>query len=287
MFVLNSQVEIFYAETYEIGYGHTRRCTTLVEELQLRNISVSLNKLSVGEGNISDLFDHTDSIKRLVVFDSPLEINSLIQQSLQANMTTVTLDYFGSCTPDINIVVYAHSPFNGVRMYEGLAFHMIRSEILKLPPCNVGEGVLISIGGGDIHQDGGIAARLVQQIGEHPTLIKGPLTLQDQSHRNYPVFNMPSDYGERLCESKWVITNGGGCLFESMYLGKAAVVLPQTSKELTIARKFLAVGAILGIGFDAIQHYEDRVIIDTGKIAKGIIDGLGAKRVSDIIIDEL
>lgn len=84
-------------------------------------------------------------------------------------------------------------------------------------------------------------------------------------------------------QSDWVVTNGGGCLFEAVFLGKAAYVLPQTEAELRVASCFYEKGAILGIGINGIRDFNDDEIDQVHRNCLGLVDGNGARRISEIV----
>ena len=94
------------------------------------------------------------------------------------------------------------------------------------------------------------------------TLIQGPFARNKSLSQDYEVLINPPNLPDLIKNAGWVVTNGGGSLFEAMYLGKAALALPQSKEELSIADYMLAKSAILGLGLDRIEYFESLEIRD-------------------------
>jgi spore coat polysaccharide biosynthesis predicted glycosyltransferase SpsG len=284
---MTKRIGIYCEGGQAIGYGHIRRSMTLLHRLQAESITAGIHGLSSEAERLIGIKSSKEVNYEVVVFDSPLEICGLLRKSRLQGKKIITLDYFGYEEPDVNIVIFEHYPIVGKEKYVGFEFQMIRRQITELTPSNYGEGVLVAIGGGDILRQGDEAAALVERIGEHATLVKGPLCCQATAQGGYEIVIQPIDFEKRLQESRWLVTNGGGCMFEAMYLAKPVVVLPQTKEENRIAQEFLHRGAILGIGLESIRRYKEEHLRETGRNAKNCIDGQGVERIFEIIWRQL
>ena len=278
-----SHLAIFCDGGPNVGYGHIRRCLTLLERLLEGSVDASIHGLSHQAEKLLSGRRGARGDYGAILLDSPHNIDQRLRNEKQEGKLTIALDYFGSEEPDINIVVFEHAQVKGKAKYIGFDYQMIRGAITGLEKPDYCEGVLITIGGGDLLKQGEAAAKLVGRAGEAATLVKGPLSDTETSQGGYKVIVQPRDFEQRLNQSRWVVTNGGGCMFEAMHLGKAAVILPQTKEEQRVAEEFLHRGAILGIGLEAIHYYGEKHLKRIGETAKQCIDGLGVERVYNIV----
>jgi len=277
------RIGIFCEGNRHVGFGHIRRCMTLLEKLQEESFEAEICGLSEEADELIGEKHKDNEVYDLTIIDSPLNIDNLIRERRLQGNQIITLDYFGSENPDVNIVIYEHSEISGAEKHVGFKFQMLRKEITNLRSSWSGKGVLVTIGGGDLLGEGCKAAEKVERMGEQATLVRGPLCTQEYAKGSYRVVVNPSDFEKRLLASSWVITNGGGSMFEAMYLGKAAVILPQTTEERVIAEEFLRQGAILGIGLNSVREYKAEQIRATSAKATNCIDGLGVARILSII----
>lgn len=280
---MGRHLAIFCEGGPDIGYGHIRRCLSLLERLHKGSINASIHGISNAAESLLGNQHENEVDYDVILLDSPLNIDDRLKKAKREGKATVTLDYFGDEEPDVNIAVFEHAPLNGRAKYVGFEYQMLREEITSLEKPDNHEGVLITIGGGDMLGQAEVAATLAVRSGMAVTLVKGPLAGIGTSQGEFKVLMQPEDFAQHLNRSHWVVTNGGGCMFEAMHLGKAAVILPQTKEERRIAEVFLDRGAVLGIGLEAIHHYGEEHLKRTGRAAKHCIDGLGVERVFNIL----
>lgn len=280
-------VEIFCEGNDRVGFGHIRRASTLAAQMERDGLNVRITGLSIEAQRLLPAQKFLSSSASIQVFDSPYRIDDEIFASRSAGHITVTLDWFGDVIPDINIAVYPHCEVRGVRgAYVGFEYILIRKEITLLRPSPVTQSakrVLVFLGGGDLLNQGHETSRRLSQLGYEVTLVQGPLATNKDAGDGYQVLVNPPDLPQLLASSDWAVTNGGGCLFEAMCIGKAAFVLPQTEAEMKIAQVSEARSAVLGIGLDNLRkfHHDDlEMVANNGSI---LIDGCGAERISDII----
>jgi spore coat polysaccharide biosynthesis predicted glycosyltransferase SpsG len=186
--------------------------------------------------------------------------------------------------PDIAVVIYPHKSVRArLRDYVGLEFQIIRDEIVNAPRLKNGIGVVIVLGGGDLLGQGHLTAAHLAQLGLRVSLIQGPLAKHREPSELFEVIIDPPDLAIRLVESDWVITNGGTCMFESMCLGKATFVLPQTRLEKPLAEHIWKLGGILGLGREKLTIPKQSEKYAVARKAVELIDGRGAIRVAKII----
>lgn len=267
-----------------IGYGHVRRTLTLAETLRQYGMEVRVTALS--EESVSLVPQHLrDGIDApVVVFDVPHNIECHIDGAQAAGRCVVALDWFGAIEPDVAIVVYPHQPVRArLKSYIGLEYQMIPEEITTQLRCTEGEGVVVILGGGDLLGQGHVAASRLSALGLRVTLVQGPFTKRVKNTGDYEVLFDPPELPSLLASSAWMVTNGGGCMFEAMFLGKPTVAIAQTSAELVLAKHCQGRGALLGVGLNELRQYSDSEMKLASQKAARLIDGRGVHRVAEIV----
>lgn len=281
-------VEIYCEGNKEIGYGHVRRSITLANRLEQDGLDVRMIGLSELAASMLLPVKRSSFDAHIAIFDSPNKIDRQLNEAKNRGQVTVALDYFGSSIPDINIAVYPHKPVHAIRdRYVGFQYILIRNDIVSKrrahPHTNQNKNVLVMLGGGDLLEQGHLVANYLCSLGLYVTLVQGPLAKNIEKSKKYRVLVNPPNLVELLDACDWAVTNGGGCLFEFLYLGKPTFALPQTDAELRIAHFALAKGALLGIGLDSIRIAQQDELDSTANKGMALVDGRGAQRVSEII----
>lgn len=270
----------------KVGLGHLRRAKTLAAELcSFTNVRVI--GLSSDACRLLGTHDTTSEETKLVIFDSPYPIDSQLLEAQARGQITVALDWFGKTIPDVNIAVYPHDEVRATReAYTGFEYILVRKEITLLPrsrPTGRANRVLIFLGGGDLLGQGHEASRRLRDQGLEVTLVQGPLAKDVETDAGYSVLVNPPELPQLLASCDWAVTNGGGCFFEALCVGKAAFVLPQSDAETKIARFAQERGAVLGIGLGSLRGFHPAELEPVAKSGAKLVDGRGAERISAIV----
>jgi spore coat polysaccharide biosynthesis predicted glycosyltransferase SpsG len=270
------------------GYGHIKRSRALLESLIKRNFNVQLKVISkIKELNTYLVLNRVFK-EGTVIFDLPYNVDNLISMFIEAGFLTIALDYFGNISPHVNIAVFEHKTIKAVyQSYVGFEYVIIRSEIVNIKNKNINQNfedyVLVVIGGSDINNEGINTAKLVAKAGFNVKLVSGPYSNYKNNLRYYTLYKEPVNLPELFCNASWVISNGGGSLFESLFLKKEVFVLPQTKLEENISKYFLEKKMVLGVGFSNLEYFLKTKKITKVSKTKNIIDGLGLDRIVDLI----
>ena len=185
-------------------------------------------------------------------------------------------------------MIYEHSKIKYLKKkFIGFDYVNIRKEIINLPVKNKKKDnrFLITIGGGDIKNQGLRIAKMMNKKGFDVSLMRGPLSKYSDlflKNNNLRYYEGVKNFPKILNSYNNIITNGGTCLFESTYLNKNIYVLPQTNKERKIAQYFYNKKLILGYGYMNISNFNFRKFNRVKKTNK-LIDGKGLERVASII----
>lgn len=280
-------VEIFCEGNNKVGYGHIRRSSTLAAQLERDGLDVRILGLSEEARRWLPIPKFAGRSADILIFDSPCGIDDKITAAQAGGQATVALDWFGEVIPDVNIAVYPHGEVLGTKeVHVGFEYILIREEIAMLhrvPATQSAESVLVFLGGGDLLNQGHEAARRLSRQGLDVTMVQGPLATDRSDGEGYRILVNPENLPQLLAACDWAVTNGGGCMFETMCIGKAAFVLPQTEAEMKLARFTTERGAVLGIGLDNLREFG---VAELGSVAeKGakLVDGRGAARISTIV----
>lgn len=288
---MKGTVEIFCDGNPRAGYGHIRRSRTLAERLERDGIEARVVGLSNTASAMLPSPRRLSEEPKIAVFDSFQDISHSIEAAHRLGQTTVTLDWFGPVLPDVNIAVFAHSEVRANKSaYTGFEFILIREEIAsqrRQLSKSENRRVLVFIGGGDLLSQAIPVAVRLRNFGYQVTVVQGPLAKKSGNAEGYEVLVDPPHLPSLLASCDWAVTNGGGCYFEAMCLGKASLVLPQTASELKIALYGQSLGAALGIGQDALRPFSPEEIEPIATRSAEIVDGRGAERVSRIIREQL
>lgn len=280
-------IDIFCEGNKKVGYGHIRRAITLASQLEKDGISVRILGLSEDARVLLPKPATIRSSPRVHIFDLPCVNDDRIRESQSSGYFTVALDWFGATIPDVNIAVYPHSEVLGKKaVYIGFQYILIREDVAsygRATSTHSANNVLIVLGGGDLLDQGHETALFLRKKGLDVTLVQGPLASNVGSGDGYRVIVNPKNLTQLLINCDWVVTNGGGCLFEAICLGKAAFVLPQTQQETKIARYVESKRAILGIGSKDLRAFENVELNIVSERGFKLVDGKGASRISSIV----
>lgn len=276
------------------GYGHVRRSQTLYQYFQQEKLTVAIQALS-DKGN--DLLDNgvTELVNaKIYLIDTPYPVDEMVTSLLQSNSIVVGLDYRGNAKLSHGIYTFIHpQQYTVMSKSSGFEYCIVREEFKLLTRQNVkcGNEVLVAIGGADINNQSVNIANHLHDIGAKVTLVLGPLTDSEQPellNPNVKVVKKPANFAELLNQSDWVVCNGGGTLFESRFLGKPCYVIPQTEAEQRVAEALAEKGEILGVGLESLTTQTNLYSIETlMNYQVSCIDGLGTKRILQILLDVL
>jgi spore coat polysaccharide biosynthesis predicted glycosyltransferase SpsG len=280
-------IDLFCDGNHQIGYGHIRRSLALGARLQENGFLV--NYIGLSEEANKLLPDATAKGSSVIsIFDSITTSQDKVEQEKRAGKVTIALDWFGKePTPDINIGVFKHhTNKTAKREFFGFEYTIIRDDILKLKSSehSLNDQVVVCLGGGDLLQQSHTVASSLVRKGYKVVLVQGPLARNIELSSEYEVLINPKNFPEILNLSSWAVTNGGGCLFEAMYLGKPVFVLPQTAEEVSVAQHVYSMKAVLGLGFNNLDlvHTDSKIVCAN---AQKMIDGKGLDRICSLIQD--
>ncbi len=281
---MTDQVNIFCVGGKRLGYGHVQRSLALATALERQGHSVVLHGLTPETTGLLPHSVKPSNRGRVDVFDAPVGIEGNLRRTRREGRLSVALDWFGEEEPDVAVAIYEHVRVRARRAsHVGFEFCILREAIRRQTPIVPRQGVVISLGSGDILRQGpGIASEL-GQVGLDVTLIQGPLASDSESSGSFRIAKNPSNFSALIAGCSWAVTNGGGTMLEAMHLDTPVVAVPQSSAEHEFALSLMERGVILGLGREALRAFSQEEL--EGHYGRGpnLIDGKGADRVAAIV----
>ena len=282
----NNYAILFTGYDENIGYGHYVRSQSLYKLLKKKKLQIFILTNIKLNKDLQSIFQKYPTPK-FIIIDTPTISNKILINYKNASKFIV-FDWFKKFVPDYNISIYEHSKIEySKKKFVGFDYVNIRPEIINLPIKNKKKEkkFLIVIGGGDIKNQGLKIAKIMDQKGFSVSLMKGPLCKYNDlflKKSNLKYHENAKNFPKILNSYNNIITNGGTCLFESIYLNKNVYVLPQTIKEKNIAQYFYNKKLILGYGYMNISNFNFSKFNILNKNNK-LVDGKGLERVGNII----
>lgn len=287
--VVGAIIDIVCDGNAQIGLGHIRRCQTLARQLEQNGAVVRLRVLSQDPFMSLPVGKVSDPVAQVLVIDVPYWPSRWVDVAREAGTIVVGLDWFGAIAVDVNIVIYPHREVRSrVASHVGVSFVMLRDEITSPPnrrTLNGSTNVLVLLGGGDFLGQGHISAQRLTEAGLNVTLVQGPLARDQSLAAGYKVFVNPPDLPDLLLQCDWTVTNGGTSMFESLYSHKPTYVLPQTEAEERVSASLAHTGALLGVGLSNLRAFSQGELHRAHKCCHGVIDGVGVRRVAQLVCE--
>ncbi len=267
------------------GFGHLSRSQTLAEALARAGAEVGFSPRSPIAADLLEGRPRADGVEPVLVLDLPYADDAAITAARRAGRKVAVLDHGGQAEADLAIRTDPRTvPMAATRCEYGLAYAMIRSEILAETP-RAGDYALVCVGGSDLGDRGVTAAEALARSGQAVILVRGPLAaLLENAPPGVDMRVNPPDLPALLAGCGFAVTNGGTTALEAMALGKPVHVIAQTSAEHDTALRFLQDRIILGIGLETLavpNAVQAAAVATAGRTA---VDGRGAERMAALIL---
>lgn len=251
----------------------------------------------------------------MIVLDCSSPSQHIILACKRFGIPVLALDYFSSLAPlpetIINLIDHNTDTLSGYppirkgsTYYEGSQYAIIREEfnsaresrISRIEPV-LPKKIVITFGGAD---PSGNSKRALEILAKWPgeflvDLIIGPLyTLDIESTinaiQNCKIFIHKSPtYISKLFElADLLFCGGGGTLLEAIYIGIPTIVIAQNEAEYRHANSLAnrkACWMLESINWEIISLMENRN--ERSKYSRDCVDGLGAKRICEVIEQQL
>lgn len=285
---MTESVDIYCDGNAKIGLGHVRRSFALAKELQRLGVVTRIISLSIEANRLLNPLSELESTEadpaEVALFDAPHGLDEPLLKAHRIGQKTVALDWFGETSPDVAIAVYPHAAVRArADCYVGFQYVIIRQEIQKESALAPGRGAVVVLGGADVLEQGPRAAACVAKKGLEVTLVQGPLTSGETVASGFRVVHNPSNLPQLLSGCRLAVTNAGTCMFESLFLRRATVALPQSRREHALAEAMVKRGALVGVGLNQLDKVPFGGCDEVADGGRRVIDGQGVSRVAKIV----
>lgn len=268
------------------GFGHIRRSLALYEYLTNQQIVCHMVSLSADVSHYLPSSTFNDDDIKAVIFDLPYALTTQVALEQSKGRSVICLDCLSETPPDLSLFIFQHDgqKITGKNSV-GYQHVMIRDEFFNLPTVpNLGNdstnNVLVTLGGADVNNMSESVCTQLLTLGYNVDVVIGPLakTHFKSSHENLTIHIAPDNFPQLMNNANWCVVNGGGSLFEALFLKKPCVVLPQTPAEQTIANDLSEKDQILAIGLNSLNGFSDQELQQCRQKIN-VIDGLGLARI--------
>ena len=269
-----------------LGFGHIRRSLSVWETAI--NQGINANIVGLSEHARSCLPKTNGEVADKIILDTPLDCSAQLYHYRSLGKRIASLDHQGNCCPNLVINVFNHCPpvFPDITKV-GLEYCIIREEFRKQKNAFIPDHkrATIMIGGGDILDMSEEAAKCLNDKGMWGTIIKGPFSKNSSSKiGSFDIINNPNNIAEIIQKSSHMVTNGGGSLFEALYLNKEIWVIPQTTAEKRIA-EHISEKYICGINLHDLQVSEMDLVSSNIEPGEELVDGRGCERILELAMN--
>lgn len=222
--------------------------------------------------------------KHVVLIDLSEESQTQLNLAALDFKNKFCFDWSASQIPDINVIVseWADKNFSyRSEKYSGFEYFIINEDVFSVSTCEK-DYCLISVGA---YLSGKILSEILKKLkscyfkeilliesGSLMNLTSGKKLLNNLSRKEYLGY---------LAEAELVLTNGGTTLVESCLLDKKIISVPKNKYEFSFAKSVDDTTPLFAI-WDVVSAHEKVTMLNS---RNSKLDGLGVKRVGDVILN--
>ena len=268
------------------GFGHLSRSQTLARALDAAGATAAFSPRSDIAADVLEGLPVASGREPVLVLDLPYADDAAITAARASGRRVAVLDHVGAAEAHLAIRTDPRPvPMAAMRCEYGLQYALIRPEILAQTPAP-GDHALVCVGGSDLGDQGVAAAERLAVQGLRVVLVRGPLaSALTGPPAGVDVRVDPPDLPALMAGCALAVTNAGTTALEAMALGKPVHVLAQTEAEQATAERFLADGIILGVGLETLVAPDEARAAHVAAAGRAAVDGQGAERVAQLIVD--
>jgi len=275
---LKRKIVSFTENSVTSGKGHYMRQTALKQYLSKKDID-----LEILTGKLEDISKIKSEINQsIILIDLPGARQSDIDLNALNFETKICFDWSSTQLPDINVVVakWNDSEFQfKKKIYSGFDYIMTSEDLFDFTPIKK-DYCLVTVGGFLDEASLNLVKGQLKFTYSGDTLLVNSGNLTDVKSGTVLMKNLSRQlYTKLFAEAELLITNGGTTLVEGLLLKKDIIVVPKNKYEYSFARHLIQHYSVL----DMWQFTNDFPYIEILNNEKIILDGCGAKRVGEII----
>lgn len=224
------------------GYGHLKRCMTLIDEGSslfegILHIRTGAGSEFLGHGDVSSRYTIVSTLEEAggvdLIFSDQRDTRGRVMRRYTRRAPVVSLDDRGAGRYFAHTTIFALPTVEGYTgNFTGPGYivldRAIRDAGLATQRGIIHEGrtdVVVSFGGSDPHNLTGLVTGALNRIGVRPVVVQGPLFIHETPDGDYTLADKPGNMGEILTRAAVLITSFGMTVFEARFLGVPLILL--------------------------------------------------------------
>ena len=246
------------------GYGHLKRCMTLIDEGSslfegILYIRTGADSEFSGYGDVSSRYTSVSTLEEAgsvdLIFSDQRDTRGRVMRRYSRRAPVVSLDDRGAGRRFAHTTIFALPTVEGYTgNFTGPGYivldRAIRDAGMATQRGIIREGrtdVVVSFGGADPYNLTGLVTGALNRIGVRPVVVQGPLFTHETPDGDYTLADKSGNMGEILTRATVLITSFGMTVFEARFLGVPLILLNHSRYHDELAATLK--GGVVNLGY--------------------------------------
>lgn len=246
------------------GYGHLKRCMTLIDEGSslfegILYIRTGADSEFSGYGDVSSRYTSVSTLEEAgsvdLIFSDQRDTRGRVMRRYSRRAPIVSLDDRGAGRRFAHTTIFALPTVEGYTgNFTGPGYivldRAIRDAGMATQRGIIREGrtdVVVSFGGADPYNLTGLVTGALNRIGVRPVVVQGPLFTHETPDGDYTLADKSGNMGEILTRATVLITSFGMTVFEARFLGVPLILLNHSRYHDELAATLK--GGVVNLGY--------------------------------------
>lgn len=246
------------------GYGHLKRCMTLIDEGSslfegILYIRTGADSEFSGYGDVSSRYTSVSTLEEAgsvdLIFSDQRDTRGRVMRRYSRRAPVVSLDDRGAGRRFAHTTIFALPTVEGYTgNFTGPGYivldRAIRDAGMATQRGIIREGrtdVVVSFGGADPYNLTGLVTGALNRIGVRPVVVQGPLFTHEMPDGDYTLADKSGNMGEILTRATVLITSFGMTVFEARFLGVPLILLNHSRYHDELAATLK--GGVVNLGY--------------------------------------
>jgi len=246
------------------GYGHLKRCMTLIDEGSslfegILYIRTGADSEFSGYGDVSSRYTSVSTLEEAgsvdLIFSDQRDTRGRVMRRYSRRAPVVSLDDRGAGRRFAHTTIFALPTVEGYTgNFTGPGYivldRAIRDAGMATQRGIIREGrsdVVVSFGGEDPYNLTGLVTGALNRIGVRPVVVQGPLFTHETPDGDYTLADKSGNMGEILTRATVLITSFGMTVFEARFLGVPLILLNHSRYHDELAATLK--GGVVNLGY--------------------------------------
>ena len=283
----------------EYGFGHLKRCLSIIEEAR----GLFEGQILLCRGSDGGVISHKSldpHLSFLYTWEEVGEVDLIVSDQRDTSVQEMTLyskkapvialDDLGAGQLHAHCTVFSLPTTREVRgNYTGLRYLVLDPGFRNgVRADETATHVVVTFGGSDPDDLTGLAVGSLNRLGVRPLVVRGPLFTHGRPKGDYELVDNPRDMAGVLARAGVVITSFGMTLFEALCLGTPVVLLNHSPYHDELSRTFPGIanlGYYADLSDEELDRRLGRVLSEPERLRRvaaelsGLVDARGAERI--------